>query len=126
MRNFVVISLLLTFLSLQTPLHEIVKLPVLVSHYLEHKEQDEEMSLLAFLKIHYFDNVVDSDFDRDMQLPFKHCSSPMFFVFTLITSKVQIELRSVLAEHKDILTGYVNPFLKTDFRQNIWQPPKAC
>lgn len=126
MRNFVVISLLLTFLSLQTPLHEIVKLPVLVSHYLEHKEQDEEMSLLAFLKMHYFDNVVDSDFDRDMQLPFKHCSSPMFFVFTLITSKVQIELRSVLAEHKDILTGYVNPFLKTDFRQNIWQPPKAC
>lgn len=126
MRNFVVISLLLTFLSLQTPLHEIVKLPILVSHYLEHKEQDEEMGLLAFLKIHYFDNVVDSDFDRDMQLPFKHCSSPMFFVFTLITSKVQIELRSVLAEHKDILTGYVNPFLKTDFRQNIWQPPKAC
>ncbi len=72
------------------------------------------------------DNIVDSDYDRDMQLPFKNCSAPLFLVFTTVSDKVHVELKPLLPESKGITTGYSNPFLKVDFRQNIWQPPKAC
>lgn len=125
MKHWVVISLLLTFLSLQTPFHEVFKLPVLVAHYMEHKEQDEEMSLYSFLKIHYADDVIDADYDRDMQLPFKHCCTPIFIVLTVVTNKVQFELNNPLPESKEILTGYKNQFISSTFHHNIWQPPKA-
>lgn len=124
MRNIVVISLLLTFLSLQTPLHEVIKLPVLISHYLEHKELDDEMNLFSFLDIHYLDNVVDGDHDRDMQLPFKHCSSPLFLVLSTVTNKVQLEFRNILPETRQTLTEYKNPFLHSTISHNIWQPPR--
>lgn len=113
-------------MSLQTPLHEVLKLPELVSHYMEHKEGDASISLLSFLKMHYADNAADGDYSKHMQLPFKHCCTPIFLVLTTVTNKVQVTFRNYIPECKQVIYGYINPFLKIDFKQNIWQPPKVC
>lgn len=56
---------------IQTPLGQLLKLPVLVEHYLKHQKQGG-VSLLDFLKEHYASNHNDADLPEDEQLPFKN------------------------------------------------------
>ena len=64
------------FLSLQllthTELCQLFKLPVLVSHYQEHKALNKEITLFAFLTMHYFNGGPHDN--TDMELPFKTTS----------------------------------------------------
>ncbi|MCB0697893.1 MAG: hypothetical protein KDC07_11040, partial [Chitinophagaceae bacterium] len=111
-----VISLLCTFIAIQTPLHEVFKFPLLVTHYFEHKKHDETMTLLKFMHIHYTQKtVVDDDYDKDMQLPFKDCSAPIFFTMSTISKKVQISLHVPAPESKSLLSVTTDTFLSTDF-----------
>lgn len=127
MQRFVIISLLCTFIAIQTPLHEVLKLPMLVSHFLEHKEEDNSMSLLKFLHIHYSQHhIVDDDYDKDMQLPFKDCSTPIFFTLSTLSKKFQIALHLPAPESKNLFSVKEDAFLSAEFPDNIWQPPRAC
>jgi hypothetical protein len=66
------ISLLLLYLVSFTEFREILRLPLLVEHFQEHKGQVAEMSFLDFLVMHYETDVPHDD--TDMSLPFKDCS----------------------------------------------------
>ena len=53
-------------------IHQLLKIPILIEHFTEHRSQDEGITLFAFLKMHYtgiFE--VDEDYQRDQQLPFR-------------------------------------------------------
>jgi hypothetical protein len=55
-----------------TELHQLIRLPQLVAHYHEHKQEDPSMSLIGFLQLHYTANhPMDNDDNDDNQLPFK-------------------------------------------------------
>lgn len=55
-----------------TPLQQLLKLPVLLAHYAEHREQRKDLDFVDFLFMHYIgEDGVSSDNDRDMELPFK-------------------------------------------------------
>lgn len=125
MRKAIVISLLFTLISIQTPLHEIFKVPVLITHYFEHKEQNNDLSLIDFFKLHYAESLIDSDHDRDMELPFKHCSAPIFVVFSILSERVSITLSPGFTDHIKVPLGYKNHFLSFNIQNNIWQPPKT-
>ena len=72
MRKTVLTILASVFLFSATELHQLVKLPGLVSHLKEHRESDPSMSIWAFLQLHYTaDHPADNDDDDDNQLPFK-------------------------------------------------------
>ena len=63
--------LFLAIISLtQTPLGQILKIPVLIEHFYKHNKQDG-ISLLEFLDDHYSSDHNDSDQTEDKQLPFK-------------------------------------------------------
>lgn len=127
MQRFVIISLLCTFIAIQTPLHEVLKFPLLVSHFLEHKEEDHSMSLLKFLHIHYTQKtVVDADYDKDMQLPFKDCSTPIFFTLSTLSNKYQIPIHLPAPESKKLFSVKSDAFLSSALPDKIWQPPRAC
>lgn len=108
----------------QSPLNQLLKFPILINHYLEHRQQNANLSFVDFIKAHYSDKVVhDNDSDRDMQLPFKKCITP-FFVFVIIQDKINITVSTVIH-------GFVKPnqiFSSNWNPQNslsvIWQPPK--
>lgn len=56
----------------QTELHQLLKLPILVEHFQEHRLLNKEITLVHFLKEHYICHTeIDNDDQRDMQLPFK-------------------------------------------------------
>ncbi len=127
MQRFIIISLLCTFVVIQTPLHEVFKLPVLVSHFQEHKKQDESISLLKFLYMHYaHQHDIDDDNDKDMQLPFKDCSAPVFFTFSTLSVKFQLPLRLPAPESKNLFSVKQDAFLSAAFPDKIWQPPRTC
>ena len=64
--------LLLIVLGNSPGLREILKVPTLGIHYYEHLDEQEDLSFLEYLDLHYGDDVViDDDFERDMKLPFK-------------------------------------------------------
>ena len=64
------IFFLLLITITQTPLGELVKLPVLIEHFNKH-QKNEGISLLKFLGDHYSKEHDDSDQAEDKQLPFK-------------------------------------------------------
>ena len=49
-----------------------MKLPILVEHFREHRQQDPTISFLDFIGMHYQGEVViDEDYQRDQQLPMR-------------------------------------------------------
>lgn len=66
------IFLLSVYLFSFAELHNLFKLPVLIAHFQEHRAEDPGISFFTFIRIHYFDPmVVDADYQRDQQLPFR-------------------------------------------------------
>ena len=84
MKKWVSILLLSLYLLSTTELNQLLKLPVLIEHYLEHKNLNPEMTLVAFFKMHYDHPVKDADYKTDRKLPFI-IHSTLSLVFTLNT-----------------------------------------
>ena len=53
-------------------MHELLRLPLLVSHFLHHKAEQPGMDMAKFLALHYTDDHPnDQDEEEDNDLPFK-------------------------------------------------------
>ena len=70
MKSVVAIFLLLLLAITQTPLGQLLKLPVLIEHFYMHQANDG-VSLCKFLSDHYSKEHNDADRPEDEQLPFK-------------------------------------------------------
>jgi hypothetical protein len=52
--------------------HQFLRIPVLVQHFIEHRQQNPNTTLLGFLEEHYIHQYIhDADYQRDNQLPFR-------------------------------------------------------
>jgi hypothetical protein len=71
MRGFSTIFLLILLVSTQTPIGQLLKLPLLVEHFIQHQNKDG-VSLASFLENHYSSEHNDADSQEDDQLPFKN------------------------------------------------------
>lgn len=124
MTKILSISFLVVMLILQTPVCQLMKLPVLVEHYFEHKHADgDDTGILDYLAIHYLSDVKQGDYERDMQLPFKQ-SSPSFLLIVYFTPRT-IELP--LSESQPIKRDhsfYHRSFHTTESLAKVWQPPR--
>ncbi|MGZ5190236.1 MAG: hypothetical protein ACXWCZ_04405 [Flavisolibacter sp.] len=70
MRSAVAIFLLVLVVSVQTPVGQLFKLPLLIEHFIKHQNQNG-ISLIDFLEVHYTTGHNDADLPEDEQLPFK-------------------------------------------------------
>ncbi|MBN8667588.1 MAG: hypothetical protein J0M30_08795 [Chitinophagales bacterium] len=71
MRKGTAAILLIVFTLSHTELHQFIKIPVLFEHFREHRIEDPGLGFLAFLRMHYEKIVIDEDYSRDQQLPFR-------------------------------------------------------
>jgi hypothetical protein len=72
LKEKVAIFLLVVYLFGSTDAYQLLKLPLLVGHYVKHKRESPYMTLGSFFKMHYIDpQPFDNDYKQDMQLPFK-------------------------------------------------------
>jgi len=121
------ISFLLIYLFSTTELHQLLKMPVLIEHFMEHREENKNITLMQFLHIHYgMGDVKDSDYDKDMKLPFKthdNCVTTFSNIY-LPSAKVSIEKPIQFLQKKPFIKR--DQFLLTSHLSNIWQPPRIC
>lgn len=117
---------LFSYLFSSTEFGQFAKLPVLIQHYLSHKEQKPEMSVWSFLDMHYAqEDVQDEDRAQDQKLPFKsheECSSLTTSYYTnrlpvLIIEKPVFQLTSsrMIPQDESIASATLS---------SIWQPPR--
>lgn len=106
-----------------TELHQLLKLPVLLQHFQEHKKEEKDISLFRFIVLHYFSgSKKDKDYDRDMQLPFKTADCT-----TLVSTAAQPH--HIQAERPEFFIKRSYPAVKNNsilqsHLSDIWQPPK--
>lgn len=125
MKKWVSILLLSLYLLSTTELNQLLKLPVLIEHYVEHKNLNPEMTLVSFFKMHYDHPVKDADYKTDRKLPFI-IHSTLSLVFTLNTN-FSFEISGSDYKYygiQNIPSLDENLYIK-GYLHSIWQPPRA-
>ncbi len=125
-KKLLVIFLLAAYFFSTTELGQLLKIPVLISHFIEHKEHDKGMTFWGYLVHHYGGHEKDADWETDMKLPFMRHAD----VLTILI---------VPPDSPDYLSGHITDFsisrqvvcyqdgaVPSSHLQAIWQPPKFC
>jgi|SRR5690606_39005002 len=120
MRKAVSIFFLMSYILSTTSFVEVLKLPILVDHYLEHDE-----SFLEFMVHHYGGHEKDDDWDRDMQLPFMTGSTLMIFAFNIPVSHMAPKPVSALID-PDSRRIMDDSHFSSNYLSDVFQPPKSC
>lgn len=128
MKKCVAIFLLSLYLLSTTEAHQLLKLPLLVQHYFQHKAENNNLTLLSFLEMHYAETVVyDDDYAQDMQLPFKtHAENFCVIAVPLLPTpkfEMQIVFHKIIEQTIPLTNDPGYSFLST---QDIFQPPKLA
>lgn len=127
MRKASAIFFLSLFLLSYTELGQLLKLPKIVTHYLEHKKWEPGVGFLAYFHMHYFsDDKNEGDDAKDHQLPFKEhndCQahgtiSITFSSFDLAVSQYPIQTSIIYPHHHD-------DRIVSAFKGSVFQPPRA-
>lgn len=126
MRRSIAIFLLGTMLCASTEAYQLLKLPLLVVHYLEHKTEDPAMDMAAFWAMHYAEETVyDEDWQDDMQLPFKQCTCLQLHVQPVVQADY-IQLTHPIAVEVPNTYIPVLPHMNgVDSKVKIFQPPRS-
>lgn len=122
MLRFAAIGLFLLYLVSFTEFREVLRLPLLVEHYAEHKNQVAEMSFLEFLVMHYESDVAHDD--RDSRLPFKDCSH------SFIGQVVMLPIQKISLTERLVINAITYQFFYLQHEPkliavDIFQPPKV-
>lgn len=129
MKKTITLGFLLTYLLSVTQLGEFFKVPKLVHHFIEHSQQQSDLTFIKFLSIHYVDVLVyDKDYDEDMELPFKShtdCCNCSITTFCSPIPQFTFPIEQTIKEFKIPNFSYVFTFT-CNFHSTIWQPPKTC
>jgi hypothetical protein len=127
MKKGIILMLLANYLLCATQLYELLKIPMLLHHYAEHKHQNNTLTFADFLHNHYNHPPKDSEKHQHSKLPFKSLSNataaaafiaePTLYVF------VANGLRPKTSQQKQSFGYYFAH--SSSFFANIWQPPQA-
>ncbi|MBN9385854.1 MAG: hypothetical protein J0H74_34180 [Chitinophagaceae bacterium] len=104
-----------------------MRLPVLITHFMEHRQRDSHIQFTEFLSMHYWGkDIDDNDDDRDRQLPFRTIDTHLIHTSFVPYSKPIILSRrdddAFLNVHYPLMDDHhlPNPALSSLFR-----PPRA-
>lgn len=121
MKNAVTIFLLVLLVSIQTPLGQLFKLPLLVQHYMKHQKQ-EALSFIDFLDDHYASNHNDADLPEDEQLPFKNI--PLQNIgYAIVTPGSQENMPDPIPMEKKVI--FPDTYSPRQHSASIFHPPRV-
>lgn len=128
LRKNIVISFIFVFLCANTEIGQLLKLPNLIKHFLEHHDHDDNdndhaISFIDFIIIHYNNNQQRNDKDNHQDLPFKTINSSANTVLAF-----QSPIVFSFCEPATIFINSTVPFRKEFYTSDvfacIWLPPK--
>lgn len=121
-----VILLLFMHLYSNTELCELFKTGAFVTHYLQHKQQNRQLTFLQFIDMHYLGNdAKDNDDAEDNQLPFRHCECSLHLPIAVNhNTNAYTELNHPVAIVANRFRLYNQLSLPSCYLADIWQPPR--
>ena len=129
--RIIAISCLIVYLFTTTELHQLLKIPVLIQHYQEHKQMDSDITFWQFMSMHYSQpDDHDADHEKDMKLPFKTDDGCISFITAVYvtpsatTISTEVIKPIYYSEKKEHFQKQVS--LQSSFLASIWQPPRNC
>lgn len=126
MKRGATILLMTVYLFGATNACQLLKLPLLVTHYIKHKQESPYITLDSFIKMHYIDaQPFDADYAQDMQLPFK--TTPDTFCLTtpsIVPVFPKIDFKAPVP--RPAMQPILNENIPSIFEASpIFQPPRA-
>lgn len=103
-----------------------LKLPVLVSHYIEHKEHNSNMTVYGYLVHHYEGHEKDEDWDTDMKLPFMQHSDLLQVLVAPPLPPVKLPKGPWVTIYNPNICFFREQFVPSSPAGSIWQPPQHC
>ena len=127
MRKAAILFLTTLYILGATEAYQLLKLPFLFEHYKTHQKLNEGLTFSEFIDNHYFNHTnYDSDYQQDMQLPFKTSNRTIsllnfdsYFVAKITITPFVFSLspnKYLLFNDRDYASNKLN---------NIFQPPRA-
>lgn len=118
------IIIVFTALNIVT-LNNFSRLPVIFIHFAEHLEKNKAITLFSFLSMHYNgSDAVDSDNEKDKQLPFKSPTSGQITNF-MHPGHVVIELPGQHISIPALRAVFVPSFVPKEVHASLFRPPIA-
>ena len=108
-----------------TELHQLLKMPLLLEHYKEHKLDNGNLSLISFIYQHYVgDDGNASDDQKDQNLPFKSAHFQM--QNTVVFSVFKYELPKIfVSNNRSVWPVMQSNSLSTIALGSLFRPPRA-
>lgn len=125
MKKILVILTLCCYFFSTTEFSQLLKIPVLITHFVEHKDNDN-MGFWEYMSHHYGGHEKDADWDIDMKLPFMQQSD--LLQLTVVTPKniIAVPPKKIYISTKNKFSFYRDKFIPLSSLNAIWQPPKFC
>ncbi len=121
--------LLCVFVNANTELHQLLKMPAFIMHYFEHQSEDQDLSFLAYINLHYTQNVKETHHSKEHNhdsLPFKTHNCSTAHLTTGFVSVPFFQLQQPTTFQIAIASFFQNTDYVFDIGNAIWQPPKSC
>ena len=126
MKIWTIYTVIFLYVTATTQLSQMYKLPVFISHFLDHDKGGafiDEMKV--FIIHHYGGHEMDDDWETDQKLPFMKveiahidlAEVPKIILVTPFVTKKKIGTTLVYFNDSNIYSHYLN---------SIWQPPKQA
>ena len=126
MKRKIAITLALIYIFSATELNQLWKFPIFVSHFIEHRQESPDITLINFITLHYFSgDERDSDYARDEQLPFRDDSQCLIgAISSIVPSSASVSYQSEIL-HLIVFTPKTQEGKPNRYQTEIWQPPRA-
>jgi hypothetical protein len=128
LKKVIALSLLFTFLSANTELHQLLNLPMLIHHYFSHHQDEHDKSFAHFLSDHYSSNPEHTEDDKHEHehdnLPFKtnHCATMHSVTAFNHPHNFSLSEPNIVSEKVEVIYNVL--IYSSSALTNIWQPPK--
>lgn len=127
-RMFSIVFVILYLISTSAYL-DVLKLPLLVEHFLDHKKSNTTLSFSDFLELHYSGETINHTHSAKKnpheELPFHQQTTTNLVVAQPILLDFFMKSHFQIADKKTI-TDKTNSFTDTLYLCSIWQPPRFC
>ncbi len=127
LRKLFLISLIAVHTLGNTEIGELLKAPLLISHYKEHRKSEPQISFLAFITMHYIsgDDGTLSDDWQDNQLPCHNTKQQHSFSQIFPKTLKTIDIGIACLVEKKVFGGRLRQDDSNDYTSAILQPPRV-
>lgn len=127
MKRLLAIFSLLTFLHAHMAFGEVLKLPMLVQHYLEHIDEDKDITVFQFFVQHYtegIDHNHQENHNHHDKLPFKTTDGHFSSVVSMVSPPFVMVSHHTVAAAALRMPAYHQQDYSNAYLNSIWQPPR--